>query len=182
MNFPWGRLLIIIQYQVLCRLLAFIVCTKISCCNTGLNRKMILKKPKSKFKNICTMNHYFHRTVNKKGSDLKSNKNLRDLIILFVVSSLGLSDGERRWEWSRAVTSWQMLSINRGAKLKHVITSKPGSGIAGAHTNPNVTFHYRIKGNKGHVLQKQISVFIILFWLRCNNIYGRVINSIKREN
>ena len=57
-----------------------------------------------------------------------------------------------------------MLSINGGEKLKHVtVTSKPDSvEDNSAHTNPNVTFHYRIKGNKGHVLQKQISVFIIL--------------------
>lgn len=55
-----------------------------------------------------------------------------------------------------------MLSINGGAKLKHV-TSKPELVEDNpAHTNPNVTFHYRIKGYKGHMLQKQISVFIIL--------------------
>ena len=74
-----------------------------------------------------------------------------------------------------------MLSINGGEKLKHVtVTSKPDSvEDNSAHTNPNVTFHYRIKGNKGHVLQKQISVFIILLWLRCKNIYGRVLTAWK---
>ena len=74
-----------------------------------------------------------------------------------------LSDGDETE--AGAVTSLQMLSINGGAKLKHVITtSKPDSvrGDNSAHTNPSVTFHYRIKGHKGHVLQKQISVFIIL--------------------
>ena len=69
-----------------------------------------------------------------------------------------------------------MWSINGGATLKHIITGEPGA----AHTNPNVTFHYRIKGNKGHVAtQTNISVHNsdsdVTIFMVCKN-------DIKREN
>ena len=138
MNFPWGRLLIIIQYQA-----SYVGC--FHCLHWNKLQhilklqhelyEMNLKKPKPKFKNICTMKKGWSINISTRCwiSGL-SDKKLKDLPTvslvssLLVVSSLALSDGDE--SGAGGVTSWQMLSINGGAKLKHVITSKLGSGIA----------------------------------------------------